>query len=149
LIDIMIVTTYLMSTKKPKEKFHGGDDDHEDDRRDRRDYERHMDAEVDAGGSAVSGIVRVLSVFMAVVLVIELLLGVWAAYLSYTSNRLIDWGHPWCIVFAIIAFFSGAHYLFIHLINKLDLICAIRKMRPANSMQQQQSGGGSAWRRRR
>lgn len=62
----------------------------------------------------------------AIVVVVEMIVGGFAAYLSWTSNGLIGWGTPAKVFFAACAFFSGVHYMLTHLVNKLDLIRFIK-----------------------
>ena len=144
----MLFTSYLatLAAKKSKEQFvDDGKNKKDDDGDHRGDHEESVNIVVDVpkgAGKVVAGLV----LFMAAVFVIELALGVWAAVLSFKSNRLINWGIGWSILFAVFAFFANLNYLVIHLINKLDLIHTVRAPRfqqappppPFN-----QSGGGS------
>ena len=77
--------------------------------------------------SGTSGTSGVVIFFIVLMYLIEIALGIWAAMLSWKSNSLIEWGTGFKVLFSIFAFFGGWHYLLIHLINKQDLILAIRK----------------------
>ena len=61
--------------------------------------------------------------------IVEIALGAFAVYLSWTSNTLIEWGAFAKVVFAFFAFINGLGYLITHLFNKLDLIMYVRSMR--------------------
>ena len=76
------------------------------------------------GSTSTSGVVIF---FIVLMYLIEIALGIWAAMLSWKSNSLIEWGTGFKVLFAFFAFFGGWNYLLIHLINKQDLILAIRK----------------------
>ncbi len=74
-------------------------------------------------GKAVGG----LLLLIVLLFIVELGLCSWASYLSWTSNTLVGWGTPAKVIFAICAFMSGVSYLVTHLVNKLDLIRALRR----------------------
>lgn len=57
------------------------------------------------------------------------LFGLPAAMLSWSSNELAGWHWMARIPFAIFAFLFGLSYLLVHLVNKLDLIIALRALR--------------------
>lgn len=63
---------------------------------------------------------------LVVVIAIEIALAVWAVYLSWTSNSLIEWNIFAKLFFAIFAFLFSVSYLITHLINKWDLIHYIK-----------------------
>jgi hypothetical protein len=68
-----------------------------------------------------------LTVFSIVLLVIDVLFGALAAYLSWTSNSLIEWNVPAKLLFAIFAFFSNFFYITAHVFHKLDMMFYIRR----------------------
>lgn len=53
--------------------------------------------------------------------------GSYAAYLSWRSNSLINWGTGWKIFFGFFAFLCGFNYLVSYLIFKADLVAYIRR----------------------
>lgn len=65
--------------------------------------------------------------------IVEFIIGIIAVYFSWTSNTLLDWNAFAKVFFAFWAFVSGFYYLITHLINKLDLILCIKKIRAANT----------------
>ena len=68
-------------------------------------------------------------VMIVILLLIELVGMFFAVYLSWTSNSLI--GNPAVlkVIFAIFAFLSGINYLFIHLVNKWDMVRYIKSIK--------------------
>ncbi len=66
-------------------------------------------------------------VFSVGLILLELVLGVWAAVLSFKSNRFIGWGAAPSVLFAIFAFLFNILYLLTHLICKCDIISFVRK----------------------
>ena len=60
-----------------------------------------------------------------IVLIIYILLGLYAAKLSWNSNSRIHWDTGFKIFFAIFAFLSPLSYLPSHLIYKVDLLRAL------------------------
>ena len=160
----MLVSMYLanqhLAGKSPAEKFDGGHHDdeghgghdskghggHENKGHGGHDSKGHGGGGHDKGGKSAGGAFASMAILLLVIaFVIELALGIWAASLSFKANRLVNWGTTASILFAIFAFFANIQYLLIHLVNKLDLISAI-KSRGAAAPPQQQLGGG---RRRR
>ena len=65
--------------------------------------------------------------FFIILLLLLSLLGIPAAYLSWTSNTVVGWNFAFKLLFAIVAFFNGLSYLLTHLICKLDLLHALNK----------------------
>jgi hypothetical protein len=80
------------------------------------------------------GIGTVLAIIGAI-LVAELLCSVFAAYLSWTSNSLIQWNGFAKVIFAVFAFLNGVGYLITHLFNKLDLVRYIRRIQRLQQLQ--------------
>lgn len=86
--------------------------------------------------------------------VFTLLFGVLAFYLSWTSNKVLEYGFAVRLIFGIFAFLFGMHYCLIHLINKLDLIQRINHLTSTRSMgmmtpqqhQQQYAAAGGGFR---
>ena len=67
------------------------------------------------------------SIFFIIMLIVwSVVVGIPAAYFSWTSNTLIGWDPVAKVFFAFFAFLSGLQYIFIHVINKLDLIYFIQ-----------------------
>lgn len=60
---------------------------------------------------------------------VSILLGIPAAYLSWTSNAAAGWGVIPRIIFALFAFTFCVSYLVAHLLHKADLLAALRKTR--------------------
>lgn len=95
-----------------------------------------------------------LLLLLIVILVIELALAIWAVYLSWTSNSLIEWNAFAKVFFALFAFLFSINYLITHLINKWDLVSYIRTHQVVNVIEpisfQRMAGGasGGATRRR-
>ena len=100
----------------------------------------------------VAGTAKAAGVMLAilfVIFIVEMIVGVWSAVLSFRANRLIGWGSPMSVVFAIFAFLFGLQYLLVHLFCKLDLLAALKKglpllPPPVTPMAPQQLGGGRA-----
>ena len=57
-----------------------------------------------------------------------LLFGVPAFVLSWTSNARAGWGWPARLAFGALAFLFGFLYLVVHLVNKLDLLLALKAL---------------------
>jgi hypothetical protein len=57
-----------------------------------------------------------------VVLVVEILLGFLAAYLSWTSNSLIGYAFPLKILFSVLSFFASYYYVLFYAIFRLDFV---------------------------
>jgi len=74
---------------------------------------------------------------MITVFVAEVAFGIFAVYLSWTSNALIGWSTFPRVVFAIFAFLFGFNYAITHLINKLDMVMYIRKLHQAGVVARQ------------
>jgi hypothetical protein len=79
--------------------------------------ETFRDAAVDNSYSAV---------FLVMLIVWSVVIGIPAAYFSWTSNTLIGWDPVAKVFFSFFAFLSGLQYILIHVINKLDLIYFIQ-----------------------
>ena len=62
-------------------------------------------------------------------LVIGIPLTIWACYLSWTSNTVIEWGTGFKVLFAFFVFLSPIGYLLSHLIHKYDLLTYIEKIK--------------------
>lgn len=60
-------------------------------------------------------------------LIFIIVFGSYAAYLSWRSNSLINWGTGWKIFFGFFAFLFGFNYLVSYLIFKADLVAYIRR----------------------
>jgi hypothetical protein len=56
-----------------------------------------------------------------------ILTGAPAAYLSWTSNTLAEWGKMFKVIFAVFAFFNGMVYLFGHLLFKYDILKVLKQ----------------------
>lgn len=65
-------------------------------------------------------------------IIFVVLFGGYAAYLSWKSNSLINWGAGWKIFYAFFAFVFSIYYLISHLIHKGDLIAYIRRSHGEN-----------------
>jgi len=63
-------------------------------------------------------------IFMFIFIIV---FGAYAAYLSWKSNSLIEWGTGWKILFSIFAFMAGFSYLISYLIYKADLVAYINR----------------------
>lgn len=70
------------------------------------------------------------TVFLVILFIIELLLMVAAAYLSWTSNTLINTNVVLKVFYAFWAVIFYVIYIFIHLVNKLDLLLYIESIKP-------------------
>jgi hypothetical protein len=90
-----------------------------------------------------------------VLVCIVLPLGVYAAYLSWGANTLVEWGPVPKSIFAFFAFIGGFSYLIGYWIQKYDLIQALKKYAPTAAAVAVASApvvaavGGGAFRRRR
>ena len=70
--------------------------------------------------------------FMIFLLLIGIPITIWACYLSWTSNTVVEWGTGFKILFAFFAFLSPFNYLVSHLIHKYDLLTYIEKIKTPN-----------------
>jgi len=66
---------------------------------------------------------------MIFILLAGIPLTIWACYLSWTSNTIVEWGTGFKILFAFFAFLSPLGYLLSHLIHKYDLLTYIEKIK--------------------
>lgn len=66
---------------------------------------------------------------MIFILLAGIPLTIWACYLSWTSNTIVEWGTGFKVLFAFFAFLSPLGYLFSHLIHKYDLLTYIEKIK--------------------
>lgn len=73
-------------------------------------------------------------IFWIFYLIVVVLIGAWAAYLSWTSNSLVYTNTFVKVFFAFFAFMFGTTYLFIYLICKWDLVAGLRKHMPKVEM---------------
>lgn len=69
----------------------------------------------------------------AMVGVLTIVLGIPAAYLSYTSNALVEWNGFWRAAFAVVAFFFCAEYLLVHALFKADAMRELRRLKNGNA----------------
>lgn len=77
--------------------------------------------------SNIPGLISLsLVLIIAAELIVYVILGSFAAWLSWTSNTSIGWHPVFCVIFAIFAFMCSGSYLFSHLVFKLDLLHAVR-----------------------
>lgn len=67
-------------------------------------------------------------VVFAVMLVFDVVFGVFSAYLSWSSNGLVGWNVYWKTFFSFFAFITGISYVWGYLIFKLDLVMLINKL---------------------
>lgn len=66
---------------------------------------------------------------MIFILLVGIPLTIWACYLSWTSNTVVEWGTGFKILFAFFVFLSPLSYLLTHLIHKYDLLTYIEKIK--------------------
>ncbi len=100
----------------------------------RRRYSDNRDDRDNRFGRDADTVVTSISIFAVVMYIVWMVLfGIPAVYFSWTSNGLIGWNVGMKIFFAFFAFVSGLSYLFIHLINKLDLFLFIKQARMGQS----------------
>ncbi len=66
-------------------------------------------------------------------IIFTLIFGIPAAILSWMSNTTIGWNPYAKVFFAFFAFLMGFNYLIIHLVNKLDLLIALKKLSPSTN----------------
>lgn len=90
--------------------------------------ETKPEAKTDIGAGASFATMIGLTIL---ILVVFFALGIWAAYLSWTSNTVVGWNTFAKVIFAIFAYFSNLSYLLGHLIYKLDLLNMIQKLSAA------------------
>jgi hypothetical protein len=64
---------------------------------------------------------------MLLVLIIYLVVGIYAAKLSWYSNTLAKWSQGYKVLFAIVAFMFPFTYITAHILFKLDLLERIKK----------------------
>jgi hypothetical protein len=62
-------------------------------------------------------------------IVIMIPFAIFAVFLSWSSNSLIEWGTGFKVFFAFFAFIMPINYLFTHLIHKYDLVTHIEKQK--------------------
>lgn len=62
--------------------------------------------------------------------IFSIVIGSWAAYLSWTANTAAEWGTGWKVFFSFFAFLCGSSYLFSYFIYKYDLVTVINKLSP-------------------
>lgn len=124
-----------------RRRYNRGDDDDDLQRRrynrddDRYSREHRRDDDV----------VKGIAIFTVVIYIVWMLLfGIPAVYFSWTSNGLIGWNVGMKIFFAFFAFLSGLSYLFIHLINKLDMYLFIKQARMGMGMGRNAMGQNTA-----
>ena len=67
-----------------------------------------------------------------VVAVMTVVFGIPAAYLSWTSNSLLEWNAGVKILCAAVAFFFGIEYMLAFAVLKADLIAELRRLKNAN-----------------
>ena len=67
--------------------------------------------------------------WMIFILLVGIPLAIWACYLSWTSNTVVEWGTGFKVLFAFFAFLSPLNYLLTHLIHKYDLLTYIEKIK--------------------
>ena len=72
-----------------------------------------------------------LGVFFLIIFILlaGIPLTIWACYLSWTSNTLVEWGTGFKVLFAFFVFLSPLSYLLTHLIHKYDLLTYIEKIK--------------------
>ena len=66
---------------------------------------------------------------MIFILLVGIPLTIWACYLSWTSNTVVEWGTGFKVLFAFFVFLSPLSYLLTHLIHKYDLLTYIEKIK--------------------
>jgi hypothetical protein len=115
-IDAAVAKTLAEERVEVKETF----DDYRRDYRDGRDYRDHRDGRYGNDSSSGSHVLMT-----AVILIIEILIGVWAAKLSWSSNELVQYSVVPRAIFAIFAFLFGVVYLLSYLLFKWDLVTEI------------------------
>lgn len=85
-----------------------------------------------AGAPGPAPPVQVGGTFKVVLLVLFyslwVLIGSFAAYLSWTANSLVGWHTVFKVLFSLFAFLFPASYLFVHLVHRYDLILHIRRL---------------------
>lgn len=128
-------TFVLSSWKTTTEKFEEGSGSSSKNNsgvRDRRLHEpEHYSRET--GGAK-------LSIFFWIIVAIEVLIGVLAAYLSWWANSLIDWNIPLKLFFSFFAFLCSWIYVIHFLIHKVDMAFYIKRhiAQPQMQMHMQQ-----------
>ena len=69
------------------------------------------------------------SFFIIFILLAGIPLTIWACYLSWISNTVVEWGTGFKVLFAFFVFLSPIGYLVSHLIHKYDLLTYIEKIK--------------------
>jgi hypothetical protein len=72
--------------------------------------------------------------FVVFMIVWTINFGVPAAILSWMANNRIGWNTPAKAIFSIFAFLFGLNYLLIHLVNKLDLLNAVKRLSASSAI---------------
>lgn len=70
---------------------------------------------------------------LMLVFIIYLVLGIYAAKLSWYSNTKAGWSNGYKVLFAIVAFMFPITYISAHIIFKMDLLARIKDKSPSKS----------------
>ena len=69
----------------------------------------------------------------AMVVTLTFALGIPAAYLSWTSNALADWGVFFRFIFALVAFFYCVEYLLAYMVFRYDLVGTLQRVKTGHA----------------
>lgn len=77
----------------------------------------------------IIGMTRGVAIMIGILTVV---FGIPAAYLSWTTNAMLEWNVFFKVLFAIIAFFYGIEYILLYVIFKYDLVLELRRLKNGN-----------------